>query len=108
VAGQAVNDAYNGLKALIKRKSVGNPEAEMVPTQYEQDPDVWVKPMTTKLDQTGTAQDPEIQKAAQQLLDQLKAQPGGAQYVQIKPTVAAMPKSGLTSRANNDGGGMAS
>ena len=54
----------------------------MVLTQYEQDPDVWTKPMIQKLDQTGAAQDPEIQKAAQQLLDQLKAQAGGAQYVQ--------------------------
>ena len=82
VASQAVNDAYNGLKALIERKFAGNPEAEMVLTQYEQDPDVWTKPMIQKLDQTGAAQDPEIQKAAQQLLDQLKAQPGGAHYVQ--------------------------
>jgi hypothetical protein len=100
-AGQAANDAYNGLKALIKRKLAGNPEAEMVLTQYEQDPDVWAKPMTQKLDQTGAAQDPEIQTAAQQLLDQLKAQPGGAQYVQTAiGNYNALAQSGGTATVN--------
>ena len=71
-AGDAAPDAYKGLKALIKRKFAGEPKAEMVLEEYEQDPETYEGPLKKKLAEAGADKDEEIIKAAQELLEQLK------------------------------------
>ncbi len=71
-AGEAAPDAYNGLKALIKRKFAGEPKAEMVLEEHEQDPETYEAPLKKKLAEAGADKDEEIIKEAQELLKQLK------------------------------------
>ncbi|MDJ0577259.1 MAG: hypothetical protein QNJ65_19135 [Xenococcaceae cyanobacterium MO_234.B1] len=71
-AGDAAPDAYNGLKALIKRKFAGEAKAEMVLEEHETDPETYEAPLKKKLAEAGADKDEEIIKAAQELLKQLK------------------------------------
>lgn len=78
VAGQAVKDAYQGLKALLTRKFAGKPAAEIALAEHEKQPEVWREPLKANLAETATDQDPEIVEAARKLLDLVKAHEGGA------------------------------
>jgi len=71
-AGDAVPDAYIGLKTLIKRKFAGEPKAEMVLEEHESDPETYGVPLKKKLAEAGADQDEEIVQAAQELLKQLR------------------------------------
>ena len=82
VVSDAIKDAYNGLKTLIQRKFAGKPSAEVALTEHESDPQTWVAPLKKALAQERVDQDEVILQAAQQLIDQIKAQPGGEQHIQ--------------------------
>ncbi|WP_414545048.1 hypothetical protein [Nostoc sp. CCY0012] len=71
-AGDAAPDAYNALKALIKRKFENEPKAQMVLEEHEQDPETYEAPLKKKLAEAGADQDKEIIKAAQELLKQVE------------------------------------
>lgn len=71
-AGDAVPDAYQGLKALIQKKFVGKPVAEAMLEEHEKDPETYAAPLKKNLVEAGVDQDAEILKAAQALLEQLK------------------------------------
>ena len=73
-AGDAAPDAYNGLKALIKRKFAGKPKAEMILEEHEKDPKTYEAPMKKELAEAGADKDQEIIQAAQKLLEQLDPQ----------------------------------
>jgi hypothetical protein len=73
-AGDAVPDAYKGLKALIQKKFVGKPTAEMILNEHEKDPETYAAPLKKNLVETGVDKDEEILKAAKELLEQLKSQ----------------------------------
>ena len=75
-AGQTVKDAYAGLKALIRRRFVGNTEAEAALGQLEQQPEADQAPLAQHLQAAGAADDEEIVRAAQALLKE--ADPTGA------------------------------
>lgn len=77
-AGDAAPDAYNGLKALIKRKFAGEPKAEMVLEEHETDPETYESPLRKKLAEAGADKDEEIIKKAQELLKQLKPEDSAA------------------------------
>ncbi len=89
-AGRAVGqnlatDAYEKLKTtLLKRKFGDHSEVVKAVDTVEEDPKSdWRQGMLKeKLERAGADQDPEVRKAAQDLLDQLKAQPDGEQHVQ--------------------------
>jgi hypothetical protein len=66
-AGQAIKDAYNGLKGLIGTRFKGRPEAEMVLAQHEAAPETWEAPLKATLKSTGADQDAAIVEAAQKL-----------------------------------------
>ena len=83
-AGDAAPDAYNGLKALIKRKFAGEPKAEMILEEHEQDPETYEAPLKKKLAEAGADKDEEIIKAAQELLKQLKPEEAAAGKFNIK------------------------
>ena len=67
-----VPDAYKSLKSLIIRKFAGEPKAEMVLSEHEQDPETYQAPLKKKLAEAGADKDEEIIKKAQELLKQLK------------------------------------
>ncbi len=75
-AGDAAPDAYNGLKALIKRKFAGKPNAEMILEEHEQDPETYEAPLKKKLTEAGADKDEEILKAAREIME--KEDPEGA------------------------------
>jgi hypothetical protein len=72
-AGDAVPDAYRGLKALILKKFAGKPAAEMVLDEHEKDPETYAAPLKKNLMEAGIDKDEEILKAAKELLEQLKS-----------------------------------
>ena len=78
----AIKDTYTGLKTLIQQKFAGKPSAEVALTEHETDPKTWAAPLKKALAQEHVDQDPAIREAAQRLLDQIKAQPGGEQHIQ--------------------------
>jgi hypothetical protein len=67
-ASAAVKDAYNGLKALVKKRFAGRPDAELVLTKYEKAPETWQAPLTAELDQAGADRDADLVAAAQALM----------------------------------------
>jgi hypothetical protein len=84
-AGQAVRDAYAGLKSLIKRKLGGKAAAESALEQHEQAPEEWEKPLEHQLADAGVDQDEEIVRAAQRLL--ALADPEGARAGKFNVTI---------------------
>jgi len=75
-AGQAVKDAYAGLKALVHRRFAGNRDAEAALDQSEQQPGPGQAQLAEHLRAAGAADDEELIRAAQALLRQ--ADPAGA------------------------------
>ena len=92
-ASSAVRDAYAGLKALVKNKLRGRPDADMVLARHEEAPKTWRAPLEAELLEAGADQDPNLAQAAQvlmNLVDEAGARSGkyavdarGAQGVQI-------------------------
>ena len=80
-ATNAIKDTYTGLKDLIKRKFAGKPSAEVALTEHETDPKTWEAPLKKALEQEHIDQDRAILQKAQELLDQIEAQPGGKQHI---------------------------
>jgi disulfide oxidoreductase YuzD len=80
-AGTAVKDAYQGLKALIKKKFegdvLGQAMVDAKPEEIKQAEGL----LKDKITKAGADQDQEIIKVAQDLLDKLKEQPGGQQII---------------------------
>ena len=76
-ASQAAKDAYAGLKALIKKRFAGKPEAEMALAQHEKKPEVWEAPLRDALAETGVDKDEAIVRAAERLLKLVQPQQVG-------------------------------
>jgi hypothetical protein len=92
-ASSAVKDAYAGLKALVRKRLAGRPDAELVLARYEKAPEPWQAPLMTELGEAGADRDADLVAAAQalmNLMDRAGARAGkytvsvrGAQGVQI-------------------------
>ena len=80
-AGAAIRDGYQGLKELIQRKLAGNQAAVVVLEEHAKDPPTSEALLKKKLAEAAVDQDPEIQRAAETLLEQLKALPGTSQVI---------------------------
>ncbi len=84
VGKQAIVDAYSGLKTLLKDK-FGN-ESEVVKSvegvEKRPESDTRKELLKEEVSLAKADKDPDIVAAAQALLDQLKAQPGGEQHIQ--------------------------
>ena len=70
-ASAMVKDAYSSLKALVKKRLGGGPDAELVLTKHEQAPETWQAPLMAELAQTGADRDYDLIAAANALLDLL-------------------------------------
>jgi hypothetical protein len=68
-ASSAVKDAYAGLKALVRKRLAGRPDAEVVLARHEQAPETWQAPLTAELGEAGADQDPGLAAAAQALMN---------------------------------------
>ncbi len=75
-AGDVAQDAYNGLKALIKRKfeSQGKSDSVTILNKYEEKPEKTKPLLEDELIEAGADKDEEIIKLAQKLLEQLNPQ----------------------------------
>lgn len=90
---QTVQDAYGGLRELVRRRVSGRPGADTVPLQPETAPQGWQESLSAELAAVDAGSDQEIVAAAQRVLalvDQAGTQAGkyrvdaqGAQGVQV-------------------------
>ena len=69
MAGTAVEDAYAGLKEIIKSRFSGNAAATTALEAHETDPETWDKPLRKSLAEIEPEKDAEMLDAAQSLLE---------------------------------------
>lgn len=84
VATEVVPDLYKGLKALLKSKFGEQSAVSKAVDEVEADPESAGQQIVLeeKVRKAGADKDADIVAAAEKLLEQLKAQPGGARIVQ--------------------------
>jgi hypothetical protein len=82
-ASSAVTDAYNGLRALVRRKLAGRSDGELVLARHEQDPQVWEQPLAVELTASGAAGDRDLVAAAQALMQLVDAAGSAAGKYQV-------------------------
>ena len=92
-ASSAVKDAYAGLKALVRKRFAGRPDAELLLIRHEEAPEPWQAPLMAELAETAADHDRDLVAAAEALMslvDAAGARAGkytvdarGAQGVQI-------------------------
>jgi hypothetical protein len=77
-------DGYAALKALLQRRFGGASKVVKAVDDLETTPSSEGRKLIVReeLQEAKVDDDPEIRRAAQSLLDQLKAQPGGQQHIQ--------------------------
>ena len=85
VGKKVVVDAYDTLKTAIKNKFGGDSDLVDAVDKLEKKPDSGGRKevLQEEVAAAKADQDPEILKAAQDLIDQIKDQPGGEQHIQI-------------------------
>ena len=67
-AASAVQEAYAGLKALVKRRFAGRPDAELILARHERAPQTWQAPLAAELSDVGADRDRDLLAAAQALI----------------------------------------
>lgn len=77
-ASSAVKDAYARLKALVRKRLAGRPDAELVLARHEQAPQTWQAPLAAVLGDAGADRDTDLVAAAQALLRLVDAAGAGA------------------------------
>lgn len=84
VGPQAIADAYTALKDLLKSKFGVHSDVFKSVDDLEAKPDSAGRKATLQEEVAAAKadQDPDIRKAAQELLDKISAQPGGGQHIQ--------------------------
>jgi len=74
IAGDAIKDAYTGLKTLLQRKFTGKSSAELALTEYENGQGIWEIALKQALMQVQADRDEDIIKAAQKVMEHLQPQ----------------------------------
>jgi hypothetical protein len=84
VGEQAISDSYDALKKLLKEKFGKKSQVVKAVKQLEEKPvsDGRKTMLQEEIVDAKADKDKEILKAAQELLDLLKSQPGGGQFIQ--------------------------
>jgi hypothetical protein len=67
-ASSAVKDAYDGLRALVKKQLSGRSDAELVLARYEQAPEIWRASLAAELDEVAAALDADLVAAAAEVM----------------------------------------
>jgi hypothetical protein len=73
-ASKAVKDAYDGLKHLIQRRFHGNEAGEVALAKHAEKPEVWEPALREELENSGAADDAELVRAAQALVEQVNSE----------------------------------
>ncbi len=81
---KVIGDAYDGLKALLKKKFGSQSEVVQSVENLEAKPESPSRQgmLKEEVQAVKADQDPDLLQAAQTLLDQIKVQPGGEQHIQ--------------------------
>lgn len=84
VGGKIVSDAYNWLKSLISKKFGAKSDVADAVEKLEKKPDSKgrIETLAEEVQAAKADKDPDIVKAAEDLLAKLRDQPGGAQVIQ--------------------------
>ncbi len=82
VRKNAVVDAYNGLKSLLKKKFGDDSKVVKAVDDLEEEKDSKGRQLTLQEQIAKADQDPELRQAAQALLSEIRTQPGGEQHIQ--------------------------
>jgi len=77
-ASSAVKDACVRLKALVRKRLAGRPDAELVLARHEQAPQTWQAPLAAMLGEAGADRDTDLVAAAQAVLRLADAAGAGA------------------------------
>jgi hypothetical protein len=83
-ASSAVKDAYASLKALVRKRLAGRPDAELVLARHEQAPETWQAPLAAVLGDADADRDTDLLVAAQALLRLVDAAGAGKYVVDIR------------------------
>lgn len=85
LGAQTVGDAYEGVKVLVLRKFGAESDLADAVKKLEKQPDAkWRQDaLQGEAAAAGADKDEEVMKAAQALLDAVKAQPGGEEAVRV-------------------------
>ena len=67
-ASAAVKDAYASLRALVRKRFAGRPEAELVLTKHDNAPETWQAPLVAELAEVGADRDTDLVAAAHALM----------------------------------------
>jgi hypothetical protein len=67
-ASSAVKDAYASLRALVRKRLVDRPDAELVLARHETSPEAWQAPLMAVLTDAGAEHDTDLLAAAQALM----------------------------------------
>jgi len=83
LGAKAVGDAYEGVKALVQRKFGADSDLADEIKKLEKQPNAQWRQASLKeeAEAAGADKDAEIMKAVQELLDAVKAQPGGEEAI---------------------------
>lgn len=67
-ASSAVKDAYAELKALVKKRLAGRPDAELVLARHDKAPETWQAPLRAELARAAADHDRDLVVAAEALM----------------------------------------
>ncbi|MGH3398056.1 MAG: hypothetical protein ACRDPO_25545 [Streptosporangiaceae bacterium] len=67
-ASSAVQDAYSGLKALVRGRLAGRGDGELVLARHAQAPDAWAGPLSAELTAAGAGSDAGLIAAAHMVM----------------------------------------
>lgn len=67
-ASSAVKDAYDSLKALVKRRLGGRRDGELILAKHEEVPETWGGPLAAELTAAGADNDADLVTAARTLM----------------------------------------
>jgi len=79
-AGTAINDAYQGLISLVKKKFGKDTKAVTALEGHAEDPDTWQKPLEKSIQESGAAEDKDVLEAAQKLLELVQSTQSSSKY----------------------------
>jgi hypothetical protein len=100
-AASAVRDAYVGLKALVKKRLAGRPDAELILARHERAPQTWEAPLAAELSQAGADRDLGLVAAAQALMDLVdRSGPQTNNYVYAPGAKGVMTGRDITFKGN--------
>lgn len=84
LSGTVVVDAYKGLKQLLEKKFGKESDLVGAVDKLEEKPDSKARQAVVQeeVEAAGAHEDEDLQRAAEALLERIKAQPGGQQVIQ--------------------------